>query len=205
MEERPPYFLTGNPETMEGYVQFMTYGYVKTKPFQTKETTFVNIRKDLVVHSTTLMEIVDTPRAKSSLVIPHQEIPYLSFPWKTNFKALLCVLDFLGHYLSYMKDAPSDNVQGILYKIFLLDKDSFLTSGAYDGHLVSQGYPATHVPFEQAVAIFNCVKWLNLHPLPYEVKQDTMKLEGDDRSPTLLDYMDGYIKERLKFLQELLQ
>lgn len=147
----------------------------------------------------------DIQPTKPSLDFPHQEIPSLYFPCRTNIRALLRFLDFLAHYLSYMEEAPPDNVQGILHDIFLQDKDSLRTCGAWDGRMVSQGYPAKHVPFEQAVAILNCVKWLNLHPLPYEVKQDAMKLEGDDRSPTLLDYMDGYIKERLKFLQELLQ
>ena len=104
-----------------------------------------------------------------------------------------------------MNNSPPDKVHAILHEIFLQDKNSKCSvCGAYDINFFSvcKGHSPLHVPIEHAVAIFKCVKWLGLRSLPYEVTQDAMKLECYERSPTLLDYMDRYIKERCDSLPE---
>jgi len=198
MERKPPFWVSKTQEHYnEDYVVFMTDKLEDSLPLQSPPFVFIYIRRDLVGQSDTLNEIVEARENAEAL--------YLRLPSNTNVDSLLRILEFFGESWEYMQEAPPDNVIGILWKIFRLDPVGHMGYGCWESYRVSRGHPSKHVSLEQAVAIYNCVKWLRLHPLPYEVNQDKFKLQGDDRSPTLLDFMKGYVKERCDFLQELLQ
>lgn len=198
MEKLPPFWVSRKLEPCnENYVVFRTDKLEDPLPLQSPPFVYVYIRTDLVEQSVTLNEIVEAREIVEALHLP--------LPSNTNMDSLLRVLTFLGENWKYMQEAPPDNVIGILWKIFRLDPAGHMGYGCWESYRVSRGRPPTHVSLEQAVAIHNCVKWLNLRPLPYEVNQDKFNLQGDDRSPTLLDFMKGYVKERCDFLQELLQ
>lgn len=171
-QDQLPYFLADGPEPKEEYILFKTNKYGDSLPLQSPPITFVNIRRDLVDMSRKLKEIAGVPKEVSLFDLPYTDVPDLDFGWKINIRSLLQVMKFLEDNVERMKYTPLDNVDHtIFYLVFRRDFETYVTGlgGCFESEKANRGVHTYDVAVEQAVAIYNCVIWLNLYPLPYEV------------------------------------